>query len=485
MTELVDPQGRPLSSDILHERSIQEGRPARRRSRGYGGASLTGGGIYNPSGAGTNLDKSEGSFFTATRMYHRTPLEILVTESASASRFVKMPVDDWFIRWREFTGEDEGAAKAMTKAEAMHDVRGALQNAMHAARQYGTGVVVMMTEEAPLEDELDPRRIREGDLKALHYFDRYDLSVDQREYDLMSPNFRQPTHYMVHPVSGSTPIMVHHSRVIRFDGLRPPTRSGYTVYDHDFGVSTLIPVIKSILQDALLASGVSHMTQEASLPVLHIAGLRDKVAASGTGGIPGQYSPSEIGSQVREMSSIFRLLMLEKGTEDFSRVQVAFAGIADLFEKYDAKVAQAAGIPLTRWQMISPAGMNSTGESDMRNYVVMAEALREYMMPLSLRNLDAVLARNVGLAEAPDYEWLSLLELSDQEIAEAANMKAEAAQKAADANFIDEDEGRDALSGDAFFGTLEGPAPEPPEPEMPPTGGPGNMPPQQPPGGDE
>ena len=479
MTELVDQHGQPISTRIVQERALA------RRSRGYGGASLTGGGIYNPSGTGTNLDKSEGSFFTPTRMYYRTPLEVLVTESASASRFVKMPVDDWFIRWREFTGDDEGAIDAMTEAEKAYDVRGVLQNAMHAARQYGTGVVVMMIEGAPMEDELNLRHIREGDLKALHYFDRFDLSVTDREYDLMSPNFRQPTHYMVHPVSGSTPIRVHHSRVIRFDGLRPPTRSGFTVYDHDFGVSTLIPVIKSILQDSLLASGVSHMTQEASLPVLHIAGLRDKIAAAGLGAAPGQYTPGEIGSQVREMSSIFRLLMLEKGTEDFSRVQVAFAGIADLFEKYDAKVAQAAGIPLTRWQMISPAGMNSTGESDMRNYVVMAEALREYMMPMSLQNLDAVLARNVGLAEAPEYEWRSLLEMSDQEIAEAALKKAEAAQKAADANFIDEDEGREALSGDAFFGPLEGPAPEPPEPEMPPAGGPGNMPPKQPPKVDE
>ena len=60
--------------------------------------------------------------------------------------------------------------------------------------------------------------------------------------------------------------LVHRSRVLRFDGIPPTTKSGFTIYDQDFGVSILVPIIISILEDQTLASAIAHMSQEASNP---------------------------------------------------------------------------------------------------------------------------------------------------------------------------------------------------------------------------
>ena len=437
--------------------------PNLRAQGGRGGGSLTSGGLVNlQTGLGTSLDHSESSLFSPTRIYWRTPLEILGVQSWVARNCIDIPNDDQFIRWRHFNSDDESAVEAMEMAERELGVETALNQAMKAADQYGTGVVVIMSGEDMLDVPLDLNRIREGDVTALHYFDRFDISVTNRNYDIYSPHFGEPEWYRVHPAHASGPFTVHRTRVLRFDGIRPPTKSGFTIYDQDFGVSILVPIIVTLLEDQTLASAVAHMSQEASIPVMNIAGLREAIAG---GGDPDEATPEQIGAEINRMKSIYRLLMLdEPGRETFSRVQVAFGGLAELMNTMPARVAAARKIPYTRFMGNPPKGMNATGESDQDNYILMMEANREAKMRDVLgMQLDPILARHAGLKEAPEYEWRSLLELSDRDVAEAAKLKAEALQIAVTGYWMDEDEARESINGDPVFGELPGAAPEAPE----------------------
>ena len=74
-----------------------------------------------------------------------------------------------------------------------------------------------------------------------------------------------------------------------------------------------------------------------------------------------------------------------------------------------------------------------------------------------------VLARHVGLREAPEFEWPPLFEDTPLETAQTAKTKAEALQIAVTGYWMDEDEAREAIDGDPVFGELTGPAPEAPE----------------------
>ena len=95
-------QAAALSKAIIRatgESLVRAASPNRGRG-GYGG-SITHGGIVNHgTGLGTGLDKSEGSFFTPTRFWWRSPLELLYVQSSAARKFVDMPIEDMFIRWR-------------------------------------------------------------------------------------------------------------------------------------------------------------------------------------------------------------------------------------------------------------------------------------------------------------------------------------------------------------------------------------------------
>ena len=257
----------------------------RNRARSSYGGRLAHGGVVNQmTGMGTHADHTESSMFTPTRFYWRSPLEVLYVQSWAAKKFCRIPVDDMFRRPRLWMdGDAEGSGEAMAEAEARHKVIDRVREAMVAARAYGTGLIVLMTMETGgnMEEPLVPERIRPGDLKAIRVFDRYDASSYIRDYDMFSPTFGDATVYTVHPTWAAAPMQVHSSRILRFDGITALSDSKFYNYEEDWGISELVPVITSLLQDATLASSISHMSQEASIPVLGVSDLRDLIAGQG------------------------------------------------------------------------------------------------------------------------------------------------------------------------------------------------------------
>ena len=114
---------------------------------GYGG--LHSGGIINPgTGMGTALDKSQGGLFLPTRIYSRTPLEVLCNESWVARNAIDIPTEDMLRRWRQFIDVDESALENLQLAEELLDVEHVFAQAIKAGDQYGTGVIVIMSQEA-------------------------------------------------------------------------------------------------------------------------------------------------------------------------------------------------------------------------------------------------------------------------------------------------------------------------------------------------
>lgn len=154
---------------------------------------ITTGGIANPqTGLGTPVDKSEASFFSPTRFYWRTPLEILYVQSPAARKFINIPVDDMFIKWRTWSGGSESALEKLEENEKRLKVKKALSQAMKSSRVYGSSVLCVMSKEAPMHEPLIPEEIREGDISCLKIWDRFDLSVTEREQDMYDENYGNP-----------------------------------------------------------------------------------------------------------------------------------------------------------------------------------------------------------------------------------------------------------------------------------------------------
>ena len=407
------------------------------------------------SGAGGRSDKAAAGGFYPTVFTSRHRLDTIYVESWAAAKIIDIPVDDSCIRWRAFESDDKRSLDRMRDAEQRHDVRGRLSRAMKMGRLYGTGLLVMVTREAPLEEPLVVERVKEGDLVSLLPVDRYDATVETRNADLFAPTFGEPLRYRLQvqvPGSNVSDVVVHASRVLRFDGRRPLSLRGWeSGYERDWGVSELVQVLTSITQDAGIASGIAHLAQEASMLVVKLKDYQEAITGGGLG--PDAMTAAEIAEAINVYKSLWQTIFTDKDSE-ISRVAVAWPGLPDLLDRFPRRMAAAADIPATRFFGQSPVGMNATGESDMRNYALRVAAMQERLLTGPLFHLDAVLARDAGLGEPLPYHWLSLMDQSEQDQAAVSKMRAEAVGIAMTHNLADEDEGRSALSGDVLFGEL-------------------------------
>lgn len=433
---------------------------------------LNHGGLVNPvTGQGTARDRTEFSGWMPTRLNSGNLLEVVYAQSWACRKYIDIPVDDMTVRWREFDDADAGAP-LMTEEEERLQVRERLTDAMKAARLYGTALLVLVTANQTLAQPLIPEAVQRGDLLNLIVVDRFHARVREYDTNIYSPTYAEPLTYEVERFAGThgalleggrrTLERVHRSRVIRFDGIRPMVANRWAgQYDRDWGVSMVVPAMKSIIDDHRIAAGAAYMADEASVPVMKIQGMGEGLAAQQrTRHDPDALSPEQLALSISDLKSIYRTIFLD-AADDFDRVNVSWAGLGEVMNQFARRLAALAGVPATRFWGQSPVGMNATGESDMANYAIHVQAMQKQTLAQPLKALDAVLARNIGI-EPLDYHFPSLMDLSEIDKAQVSQVKATAVQTAIMSGVISEDDGRAVLDGDDTFGELGGPAPGPP-----------------------
>ena len=385
------------------------------------------------------------------RYWGRRQLRDYYETNFVAAKFVDLVVDDMFIRWRKFEDlEDE-----MTEAEQKHRVRDHVARSMKLGKLYGTGLLAIISQEAPLETELEVSMVRKGDLVHLLAVDRYDAEVRTVDDALMSATYGQPLLYRMHQTSSSggmpATFDIHASRVIRFDGL-PPTFADIDP-EGAWGVSVLTQARAAIEQDTDLARAASYLVDRASLDVVKTARFADSLATESEG-VKDTASLAEIGEAVHSQKSTYRTLFMDN-SDSFERHSYTFTGISDLFDRFARRIASAAGVPMTRFWGASPMGMNATGDSDARNYAIQIATEQERTLREPLRRLDGVLARDSGLREAPKYRWNPLIDMTQNDLALVAQGRVKAVSDAYEKGIIELAEARKGLTTNEVFDKID------------------------------
>jgi len=408
-------------------------------------------GFVNPSsGAGTDLDKNSTSFYAPTRITAKNFIETLSVESWAAAKFINIPVDDMFIRSREFFDMDNEAIKIIEKSEKKFDINGKLSKSMKASTMYGTGLFIIMTKEAPPDRPFDISRMLPGDLANIITVDRYDATIVSKTNNPLSLNYGKPEVYRIQLKMGGS-FNVHYTRVIRFDGVVSTSDNSWESYDPDWGVASIVPVICEILQSSNVSKGIAQLVNESSIPVQKVEGLTDIL---GSEGADNEMSLNDRMSQVTALRSIYRTVFMDN-EDSFERHDVTFSGLPEVMDRNDRRLAAAAGIPYSRFMETSALGMNATGDGDFKNYAVGIASKQVNQLTQPYDKIDRVLEKNAGINEKIKYRFPSLIDMSDQEKADILLKKSQALAPLLLNAVITEDEARSALDGDDILGNLD------------------------------
>ena len=159
------------------------------------------------------------------------------------------------------------------------------------------------------------------------------------------------------------------------------------------------------------------------------------------------------------LRSNFGTQLVEQGTK-LTNQQYTFTGLQDVYESMCLNLCGASHYPMTKLFGRSPAGMNATGESDLRNYYDYVDSQRKAKLRPALQKLLPVLAMSAWGFVPDDLEiaFPPLWTPTALETAEIALKKAQAIRDTFQAGLIQADTAQKELKkleGEtAMFGSI-------------------------------
>ncbi len=300
-------------------------------------------------------------------------------------RLVDMPVDDALRRgWGVEEGEDLPLFDELNYATHSE---GAFERACKMARlKGGAGLYIGYKETAGPDALLQPAR--EGaEVAFLEVFDRFVLTGQERTTDVDSATYGQPQVWQTTGTRRSG-LRFHTSRMIRFPGAARADAFTTRAEDQDWDDSVLQASWPDVTRYGVFWQTVGHLLQLASIGVLKIDGLIQLLSSKN------QDAAEARVDLLNQTISNTRLMMLDAGrNEDYKREAVSFADMPALLQEMAINTAGALGMPVTKLFRRAPAGMNATGDSDIRLWYDDVEAYRTRVIEPRLDKLLTVVER--------------------------------------------------------------------------------------------
>jgi phage-related protein (TIGR01555 family) len=343
------------------------------------------------------------------------------------------------------------------------------------ARVYGGSCIFISVDDGrQLHRPLDLSKVRR--VNTLNVLDRWELNVRSTEIiaDIRSPSFGLPEFYHYNtsegPVSGGETVVIHHSRMIRFDGIPLPTRlwkrNGY--WD-DSVYSALGTAIRNY---STTHDNISTIIADFNQPVYRIEGLSEALAQDEDELIVKKLQT------VNLMRSAARAIVLDK-EDEFENVSTNVAGGRDLVDLTVQRLVAGTDVPHTRLLGNSPTGLGATGQAELINYYDSVKS----MQALTLRNpleemTELLFSQSQNPMEKPKdlaFHFNPLFQQNQEDEIKTREMQANSDEKYINLGVYTPQEVSDSRFGTGrySFETIlqEGIVREIPEPPTPPGGG--------------
>lgn len=365
---------------------------------------------------GTPRDKAAGSHYAAP-CYSDEQLFNAYRGAWLPRKVVDVPALDACRKWRDWQAEND----QITAIEAEEDrlgVQAKVLDALTKGRLFGGAAIYIGTGETDVLQPLKPESLAKSGLQHLTVLTRRQLKAGELETDPLSELYGRPKLYTLSGATGT--VDIHPSRLVLFtgNGMPDPEMAGQSF---GWGDSVLTSVFEAIRNADSTAANVASLVFEAKIDVINIPNLMQHMAD------PGHRSALLDRFALAATAKGINGTLILDTEEVYTQKSANFASLTDVLMAFVQLVAGAADIPVTRLLGQSPAGMNSTGESDLRNYYDRVQAMQELILSPAMRVLDDCLIRS-ALGSRPaevHYVWSSLWQTTASERAEIGKKSAD------------------------------------------------------------
>ena len=269
---------------------------------------------------------------------------------------------------------------------------------------YGGAIGVIQIKGQDLSTPLDLDTIDKGQFQGIVVYDRWQLNPVLTDCIQDGPETGLPSSYQIvnnptmvdpeaEPATGLDHI--HHSRVIRNVGFDLPYLQAIT--EMMWGESKLERFFDRLISFDNATMSCASLVDRANLRMVGVNGLREIIAAGGEA-LAGLVQMFEM---VREMQVNEGITLIDK-EDSYEASSYTFAGLSDMMLQFAQQLSGASGQPLIRLFCQSPAGLNATGDNDLRMYYDNINSMQEAEFRQGLEIILKVMWRSELGKEAPE-----------------------------------------------------------------------------------
>lgn len=313
------------------------------------------------TGVGGTSGKVGAFDFTARARLPDETLQALYEQDGYAARIIDCVPDEATRQGLLVKTKNKDLDARVAKALEALGAQEKLAEAWTWGRLYGGGAVFIGA-----DDGQDPREpLRPGAVRAVKFLtvlERRDLFPERWVTDPLDAHFGDVETYRLVRAGGGGGTdnrVVHRSRLLRFFGARVSPRRRSAM--EGWGASELQRVYDKLQQFNATFAAVGELLQDGSQGVFKIKDLYGLMAEDKADALKRRL-------ELLDMSkSVARSILVDADEEDYQRVESgAMSGYPDTIDRFALLLAGAAGIPVTILLGQAPAGLNATGDSDIR-----------------------------------------------------------------------------------------------------------------------
>lgn len=386
-------------------------------------------------GLGTENLMSASSYGFNPISRNRTLLEWIHRGSWLGGVAIDIIPDDMTRAGVSILGDMDPEDEQRLQQEAVSTgVWSALNDSIKWARLYGGSIAVMMIEGQDMSTPFRLESVGKNQFKGLLIFDRW--MVEPSLNDIVQepgPNIGLPKYYFVNTTAPAlVGKKIHYSRCTRFEGVRLPYWQRVT--ENLWGISVLERLYDRMVAFDSTSTGAAQLVFKSYLRTYKIKDLREIISAGGDALI-GLLKTIQF---MRVQQSIEGITLLDAEDEMETLTQPAFSGLADIMLQFGQQISGALQMPLVRLFGQSPAGLNSSGDSDLRTYYdgILQQQTRYMLEPV--RTIYRAMAQSMGIKvdETFGVQFNPLWQLSAEEKATVAKTIGETVQSMNSAGLI-------------------------------------------------
>lgn len=289
----------------------------------------------------------------------------------------------------------------------------------------GAALFPVVNDGADLASPLNMARVDR--VRAIHLLEPRELMPWRWYLDINQPKFGRPQSWWFTPLgvptAAVTPREIHESRLVIFPGI---TVSRETQPGNLLGWGdSVLNVASRILADYGMSwSSAAVLLGDFAQAAISLEGLAAAYAQDGQGFVATRVS------EMMKFRSALKALVLDTH-EKFERITTPVTGMAELMRELSVRVGAAVDLPLTVVMGVSPAGLNATGDADIRFLYDRVSAVQEDSTPQLEQLIEFFLRSADGptrgqVPEIWSIEWCPLWQMSDAEKATLHKTQAEA-----------------------------------------------------------